>query len=624
MSAQARVEGEQEAPLAKGPLVGAPQDRKRTGAALDLSLARRLWPFVKPHRRMIGVSLALLLTGSAAGLATTWLLKIAIDQHVARGDFEGLWLIVVGFAALATVELVAKGRQTWTVDVAGQNALLDLRMAVFTHLQRLSSSFYDKTPIGRLVGRVTTDVEALQELFSSGVVTILGDLVVLGVTAGILFWMDWQLALATMLIVPVLLALTLWIRVRVRGAYDRMIIKRSHLNAFLHEHVVGMPLIQAFLRERRAATEFGTISGDLRNEQVYTVWWESSLSALTEMLESLTIALILWFGGALLLGTFGSPDSGPGAGLTLGALFAFIHYMGRFFAPLIDLSLKYTVLQNAMTAADRIFHLLDQKVVVPEPANPKRPPTARGEIVFDDVTFGYDPAEPVLQGLSFRVAPGERIAIVGATGAGKTTILRLLTRLYDVTGGRILLDGVDVREYALADLRRRVGIVPQDVFLFGGDVLENVRLGHPEISDEQARAAATRLHLDQVVARFPRGYREPVRERGANLSAGERQLVAFARVMAVAPPVLALDEATSNVDTNTEHLLQEAVHEITLGRTSLVIAHRLSTVRDVDRILVLNRGRLVEEGSHDALVAASGPYAKLYELQFAGADGAPR
>lgn len=605
---------------APGPLVGPPQERQRTGAALDLSLARRLLPFVRPYRRLIGVSLALLLAGSAAGLATTWILKLAIDDHLGTGDFSGFGILVGAFALLALVELVAKGFQLWTVDVAGQNALLDLRSAVFRHLQRLSSSFYDRTPIGRLVGRVTTDVEALQELFSSGVVTILGDLIVLTVTAGILFWMDWQLALATMLVVPVLLGLTLWIRVRVRSAYDRMIVKRSHLNAFLHEHVVGMPLIQAFLREERAAREFGAISSDLCETQVRTVWWESSLSALTEMLESLTIALILWFGGLLVLGALGwAPEAGPGAGLTLGALFAFIHYMGRFFAPLIDLSLKYTVLQNAMTAADRIFRLLDEDEVIPEPRAPQAPP-ARGEIVFEDVTFGYAPDEPVLEGLSFRVAPGERIAIVGATGAGKTTILRLLTRLYDVTGGRILLDGVDVRDYALADLRRRVGIVPQDVFLFGGDVLENVRLGHPEISDGEALAAAARLHLDAVVARFPRGYREPVRERGSNLSSGERQLVAFARVMAVAPPVLALDEATSNVDTNTEHLLQEAVLEITRGRTSLVIAHRLSTIRDVDRILVLHRGRLVEEGSHDELLAANGPYRKLYELQFARAD----
>lgn len=612
---------ERVAPDRAAPLVGAPQERKRTGAALDLSLARRLLPYVRPHRRLILTSLALLLLGSAAGLATTWVLKLVIDRHLAQGEIAGLWPLVTLFAAFAAVELLAKGLQTWTVDLAGQNALLDLRLAVFRHLQRLSSAFYDRTPIGRLVGRVTTDIEALQELFSSGVVTILGDLVVLAVTAGILFWMDWQLALATMLVVPVLLATTLWIRVQVRGAYDRMIVQRSHLNAYLHEHVVGMPLVQAFLRERRAAAEFGAISDELARTQVQAVWWESSLSALTELLESLTIALILVLGGWVVLGLWGSGSAaGPGGALTLGALFAFIHYMGRFFAPLIDLSLKYTVLQNAMTAADRIFHLLDQDQVLPEPATSRAPREARGEIVFEDVTFGYDPAQPVLQGLSFRVAPGERVAIVGATGAGKSTILRLLTRLYDVTGGRILLDGVDVRDYALADLRRRVGIVPQDVFLFGGDVLENVRLGHPEIDDDQALAAAGRLHLDAVVARFPRGYREPVRERGANLSSGERQLVAFARVMAVAPPVLALDEATSNVDTHTEHLLQEAVGEVTRGRTSLVIAHRLSTIRDVDRILVLHKGRLVEQGSHDDLLAADGPYRRLYELQFAAAE----
>jgi len=592
-----------------------PDPRRLPGKVYDAQLVRRLWAYVRPYRLLVAASLALLVGTSAAALGMTWLVKTGIDEFVRPGDFDGFAALVQGFCALALVEVVGRALQTWTIDKAGQNALLDLRLDVFRHLQRLSSSFYDRTPIGRLVGRVTTDVEALQELFSSGVVTILGDFVHLAATVAILFAMSWKLTLAVLLVVPVLLALTLAIRIRVRAAYAAMITYRSRLNAYLHEHVAGMPVVQMFVREPAARAGFAGINRGMRDAQLRTVRLESVFSALTEMLGNFTIALILWFGGRQVLGA-GEPLGGLAAGLTLGALYAFIDYMGKFFAPLNDLSLKYTVMQNAMSAAERIFHLMDRDEVTREPQEPARVPRTRGAIEFRSVTFGYDPSEPVLRDVSFAVAPGERVAIVGATGGGKSTLLKLLTRLYDVQSGSIELDGVDIRRYALKDLRSRVGIVPQDVFLFGGDVLANIRLGHPEITDTEARAAADRLHLDQVVARFPRGYREPVRERGANLSSGERQLVAFARVLAVAPRVLALDEATSNVDTRTEHLLQGAVHELMRGRTALIIAHRLSTIRDVERILVVHKGRLVEEGTHDELLARRGVYRRLYELQY--------
>lgn len=582
----------------------------------DLSLFRRLWTYVRPHQRYVWVSLGLLLASSFSQLAAPWMVARAIDLNLRTGDLTGFGERIALAGLFAVIEIFCKGLQTWTLDVAGQNALLDLRLEVFRHLQRLSSRFFDRTPIGRLIGRVTTDIEALQEMFSSGLVTIFGDFVFMFGTLAILFYLDPALTFVTLTMVPVLLALTLFIRVRVRRGYAEMVRRRSRLNAFLHEQISGMALLQLFRREAPTKVRFQEESGGMRDAQLGTVWWESALSASTEMIGSFTTALILWYGGGLILESVGVDAAAGESAITLGALFFFLETMRSFFVPLNDLSLKYTVMQNAMTASERIFNLLAEDDITPNPESPVRPEQDRGEIVFDSVSFHYDEEAPVLRDVSFRVEPGERVAIVGATGSGKTTLLKLITRLYDVQEGAIRIDGVDVRQRDLKELRNTVGIVPQDVFLFGGDILENIRLGHPEISEADAIRSADSLHLDQVVSRFPQGYREPVRERGGNLSSGERQLIAFARVLAVAPRVLALDEATSNVDTRTEHLLQDAVHKLMEGRTALIIAHRLSTVRDVDRILVMHGGKIVEEGSHDALMERDGVYARLVKLQY--------
>jgi ATP-binding cassette subfamily B protein len=547
------------------------------------------------------------------------LIRYAIDDFLMEGEMTGFGWILGGVVVAILGELVGRAVQTYTLDLAGQSALIDLRLAVFSHLQKLSARFFDRNPIGRLIGRVTTDIESLGEMFASGVVTILGDLINLFAILSILFWLNWQLTLVALCSVPVLLVSTLWVRVRVRNAYEKMVTQRSRINAYLHEQASGMPLVQGFRREKRTKKKFDTINEELCTAQLQSVNWESILSALTDMLGSVTMALILWYGGGLALEGLSLNASGVspmGDAVTLGTLVAFIQYMERFFGPLNELSMKYTVMQNAMTASERVFRLLDADDMIPEPATAYQGPKTVGHIRFDNVTFGYDESNPVLKGVSFEVKPGEKVAFVGATGAGKTTILKLLTRLYEVNSGAIEIDGLNVKEYALKDLRSRVGIVQQDVFLFAGNILDNIHLGHPEIDDATAAAAADELHLDVVVARLPGGYYEPVREMGKGLSSGERQLISFARVLALRPSVLALDEATSSVDSHMESLLQEAVGRVMRDRTSLIIAHRLSTIRDVDRILVMHKGELVEQGSHAELLSQKGFYWKLYKLQY--------
>jgi len=595
------------------------EEGDRPGVAFDPALLRRLWAFIRPHQRWLWGGLACLMLMSASRLVLPWLVKIALDSHLAIGDLGGYYPLVALFLAVALVDATLRRLQQVLVETGGQSALRDLRIALFRHLQQLSASFFDRTPTGRLVGRVTTDVEALQELFASGVVTIAGDLLFLIATVVILFSLAPGLAAVSMIVVPLLIGITLLIRNRVRSAYVHMRGKLSEMNGFLHERISGMSVIQMFNREPATLEGYRQINQGVRDAQLRTVWWETLLSTSVELLSSMTIAVILWYGGGAVAEGWRAGASGVPTGadyLTLGVLFAFIDYMQKFFQPLNELSLKYTVMQNAMTAGRRVFDLLDVEERLPEPTQAQAPAATHGEIEFEAVSFGYDEAQPVLDEVSFRVAPGERVALVGATGAGKTTVLKLLTRLYDPQQGRILLDGIDLRDYHSRDLRKRIGLVPQDVFLFEGTILDNIRLGHPEVTDARAIEAATRLHLDELVARFPGGWHEPVRERGRNLSAGEKQLISFARVVAASPPVLVLDEATSNVDSHTEHLLQEAVHDAMQGRTSLAIAHRLSTIRDVDRILLFHKGKLVEQGNHQELMALGGLYRKLVELQF--------
>jgi ATP-binding cassette subfamily B protein len=463
--------------------------------------------------------------------------------------------------------------------------------------------------VGRLMTRLTTDVEALNEAFTSGLVVILADLVKLVGIVVILLWLDWRLALVTFAILPPTLVLTWFFRGRMHRAYRRVRLMIARLNAFLQENVSGMRIVQQFSREGWSSGQFREINREYRNAQLRGVRYESVFSAVAELIGSVTLAAILWAGGwGILRGV-----------VTFGTLVAFIEYAAKFFGPVQELSQRYTVMQSAMAAAERVFGLLDAEVSIVSPATPVRVvERLRGEIEFEGVSFGYKDGEPVLRDVSFRIRPGERVALVGWTGSGKSTLIRLLIRLYDVWDGRILLDGVDIRRYDLHDLRRAVGVVLQDHFLFAESVEHNISLADPAVTSEQVRRAAAAVNADRFIERLPGGYEEQVRERGSNFSVGEKQLLSFARAIAFDPAVLVLDEATASVDPETERQIQQALQTLLRGRTSIIIAHRLITVQGADRILVLHHGRLLEQGSHaELLQLPDGIYRTLYTLQIA-------
>ena len=616
-------------------------DPDEVEGGLDLGLLKRVAPYAAAQGPAIAAALTLLITTQLARIAQPFLIALAIDRYLLQRDLEGNWgqmaaawerfaerlmpllpagaspfsLVIGAYALALLIEYGARRGQMIAIETAGQGALFDLRQDLFGKLQRLSSSFYDRTPIGRLIGRVTSDIEALNELFAGGVVTILGDLLNIAVMVTVLLYVDWELALIGFTVVPVLLTATTLVRQRVRAKQEIFVARRAKLAGFLHEHILGMPIVQAFGREEDVNERFEFTSSEMRNSQITVVRWEAAFSALTELLGSLATALLLFYGGGQVIESLGLElPEGVAAGLTIGSLFFFIDLMGRFFQPLTDLSLKFTMLQNALTAAGKVFRLMDVDEVLPETDAPREPETRAGRIDFKGVTFAYsgDPAEAVLKDVSLSIAPGEHVAVVGATGSGKSTLLKLLSRLYDLTEGSIELDGVELRDYELSTLRSRIGVVLQDVILFEGSLVDNLKLGR-DVPDDEAIAAGQRLHLDELVARFPRGWHEPVAERGKNFSSGERQLIAFARVLTAANDVVVLDEATSNVDTETEERLGEALEEVLEGRTALIIAHRLSTIQNCDRIVVLHEGRVVEQGSPAELAAAGGRYAELLE-----------
>jgi ATP-binding cassette subfamily B multidrug efflux pump len=577
------------------------------GKVFDWRLMKRVWVYARPYRSLILLSLLLIFGVASAQLVQPYLIKLAIDDQISQGRMDGLGGLALVFLAALVTEFLLRYCQLLVLQRTGQYVIFDIRNAMFEHLQRLPSAYFDRHPVGRLITRLTSDVEALNEVFTSGLVMILADLVRLFGIVAILLWMDWRLALITFSVLPPAITATWFFRVRIRAVYRIVRERMAAMASYLQENVSGMRVVQLFARERASVDQFNTINAEHCKAQLGGVRYESIFSSLAELLGSVTLAAILWFAGHGIL-----------AGLvTFGTLVAFIEYAAKFFHPVQQLSMYFTSMQAAMTAAERIFALLDTPVTIESPSNPRRISGAlRGEIVFENVTFGYKPDEPVLRNISFCIKPGENVAVVGWTGAGKSTLIRLLVRLYDVWEGRILIDGVDVRDYDLQDLRRSVSVVLQDHFLFAGTVESNITLGDPSVTAERARAAAVVVDASQFIDRLPDGYAEPVREKGSNFSMGERQLISFARAVAFDPRVLVLDEATASVDPETETRIRHALDTVLEGRTSIIIAHRLATIRDADRVLVLHHGELVEQGTHDELLELEkGIYRTLHSLQ---------
>jgi len=610
------------------------QEDEVLGKAYDARLMRRLWAFTRPHTRLVLATCALFPAVAVLELIQPYLIKVAIDDHILRRDWAGLGGVAALFLLVLLGLYALRAAQAYLTQLTGQRVIHDLRAALFAHLQRQDARFYDRSPVGRLMTRVLNDGEAIQELFTSGLVSLLGDVVVLTGVVVIMLGMNWKLALVTFALVPLLVLAAAYFRVRARDSYRVVRTRLARMNAFLQESLQGMSVIQLFAREARERETFAQLSGALRAGQFRSTFYDASLYATVEALGSAAVALLLWYGGGQVV---------TGA-LTFGGLVAFLEYTGRFYLPIRDLGAKYTVMQAAVVSAERIFGLLDThpSITSPTPADgsvdrqlqgeaqPKAsradtkkeapvatPPTPTPAVEFKNVWFAYEGEQWVLRDCSFTIAPGERVALVGPTGEGKTTIARLMIRAYDVARGRVLVDGVDVREWDLQTLRRHVGLVPQEVFLFSGTVEDNLRLTANGAVDRPAiERALEAANAERFVAALPRGLREELRERGVNLSQGQRQLLAIARAIIYNPRVLALDEATSSIDPESEARVRVGLARLLEGRTSLVIAHRLSTIQRADRILVLHRGEIREAGGHAELLALGGLYSRLYELQF--------
>jgi ATP-binding cassette subfamily B multidrug efflux pump len=578
------------------------------GKAYDSRLMQRLLGYLRPYKAQVAIALVAIIASAVLQLAPPYLTRLAIDKYIAHNDLSGLPTIAWQFLAVLLASFGLEYLQTWMMQLTGQRIMYDLRMEIYSHLQRLDLRFYDRNPVGRLMTRVTSDVDVLNDLFTAGVVAIFGDVFTLVGIMIVMLGMDWKLALASFVVLPLIVLVTQWFRRNVRESYRVVRALIARINAYLQENLTGMSTVQIFRREPLNFSRFEQINRDHRDANIQSIFFYAVFYPAIELVGALAASIIIWFGGLRVM---------EGA-LTLGVLVAFLQYSARFYRPISDMSEKFNVLQSAMASSERIFALLDTPVSVVNPARPVTPEEPfKGHIVFDRVWFAYNNEDWALKDVSFEVRPGERVALVGATGSGKTTIISLLLRFYDVQRGQIRIDGIDVRELDLDRLRSLFALVLQDMHLFSGTIGGNIRLGAEDIDDAAVRKAATAVRADRFINALPGGFDAAVAERGATLSTGQKQLLSFARALAFDRPVLILDEATSSVDTETEHTIQQALHVLMEGRTTIAIAHRLSTIQDMDTILVLHKGVLRESGTHQALLARRGIYYRLYQLQFA-------
>ncbi len=584
-----------------------------TGRAYDTSLLKRFTRYVVPYRSSVMAVLVILPLVAACKLAQPWIIKLAIDNHIVTGKLAGLGNIALGFLGILLVESLLSFLEVYLLQSVGQRVMSDMRSELYRHVMHLPVSWFDRVPTGSVVTRLTSDIEVLGEMFASGIITIIGDILLLIGIISVMLWMNLKLSLVTFSVLPVLLYVAYTFRRRMRKSFREVRARLGNMNAFLNECISGISIIQSFNRERDEERRFSQLNASYRDANIPVIFWDASLYAMVEALSSIAVALIIWYGGGEIMSGF----------LTFGVLVAFIQYIEKFFTPIRDLSAKYSVMQGAMAALERIFALLDtpvtdQKAPLP-PCDNEGCPTGRGDLLplieFRDVSFSYQSGNDILSGFNLTVHRGERIAIVGESGGGKTTITRLLTRLYDIERGSIFLQGTDIRKFDVKQIRRRIGVVLQDPCLFAGTIEFNICLGD-ELARQRVRQAAAAVGADRFIDRLPHGYEEEVRERGSNFSVGEKQLISFARAVAFDPEILVLDEATASIDSSSEQMIQAGIKGLMEGRTSLVIAHRLSTIHDADRIITIQHGVKTEEGTHEELLRSGGIYSRLHQLQF--------
>lgn len=581
-------------------------DDEILGKAYDAKLMKRLLNYVKPYKKYVVLAIILNVVVAALGPLRPYLTKVAVDDYIAHSDYNGLLIISLLLIGVLLFQSFIQYFLTYYTQLMGQKIIYDLRVQIFSHIQKLALKFFDKTPIGRLVTRTTNDVEALNELFSSGIVMVFSDIFIILWILIFMFFMSWDLSLVTLSVLPILIYATFLFRRKVREAYRDVRFHLARLNSYMQEHITGMNIVQIFTKEKDELKKFSGINADHRKANIDSIFYYAVFFPIVEILSSLAIALIIWYGGGEVVQN----------AMTIGVLFAFIQYTEMFFRPIRDLSEKYNIMQTAMASSERIFKLLDNKTFINNPDHPKELDKIKGEIEFRNVWFAYNPDEYVLKNVSLKINPGESVALVGHTGAGKTSIINILTRFYDIQKGQILVDGIDITEIDKRDLRKFISIVLQDVVLFSGTIKSNISLNSPGITDEKIIEAARIVGADKFIEKLPNKYDEEVKEKGATLSVGQKQLISFARALAYNPQVLILDEATSSIDTESEILIQKAIEKLLVGRTSIIVAHRLSTIQNADKIVVIHKGEIREIGTHQDLLAKQGIYYKLYQLQY--------